>query len=584
MAKTAALTPYDRIQALRAQANPPLSQRALCDKAGVASNTLATASTTKSLKMESVQAFARALGVTTGQLLGEAPSPATDLPRGAAAGTTVRLSLRQLITGPLNPRKTFDPAAIAELADNIAARGLLQNLIVRPFEANGAGTGHTVVKTKDLGDLPMYEVVAGERRYRALCLLAERAAWNRHEANVECRVIGGDAAEHLATAIIENLQREQVAPMEEAEAFAQLHGIDPKRWSTANIATAIGKTARFVQMRLALANKLEAPTREALNAGRITVEQARSLTMAKGPVQTQALQAVLRNDFGYRSDREIAERIRAGLPKRGWEIFDPDLYTGEMVEDDGVTYYADRAEFDRLQSAAVKARIEALKAEGHAFVATQPRNFVDWPYQETTRKGRKGVGIVILLCNGGKPEERRCINRQQEAQAKGAKAAEKQSRKSEAEAAARAAEAKRLSAWHEDLFAALAAEGAGGALDTFMLAAELADMTETDLNPLVGKIGFPGLTVEAEEGAEAGRFWDVDPHDDDALDLLRAGIFTRLSSLTGPNQRAIRHRIALARLRAAAGEHEAATPDLVELAKVLGVKRPKGLPLSVEAA
>src|SRR5690606_24885638 len=100
----------------------------------------------------------------------------------------------QLRTSPLQPRQTFDEAAIAELAGSVAEKGVLQPIVVRPVEGG-------------------FEVVAGERRFRA----AQRAGLTSIPAVV--RELTDQ--ETLEIAIIENLQREDLNPIEEARAFKQ---------------------------------------------------------------------------------------------------------------------------------------------------------------------------------------------------------------------------------------------------------------------------------------------------------------------------------------------------------------------------
>src|SRR5688500_2467178 len=107
-----------------------------------------------------------------------------------------------LFASALNPRKNFDDAKLAELADSIHAQGVLQNLVARPVDDK-------------------FEVVAGGRRLRALQRLAESGRIPETcEVPVSVRELSDDEA--LAVAITENANREGVHPMEQAEAFLQL--------------------------------------------------------------------------------------------------------------------------------------------------------------------------------------------------------------------------------------------------------------------------------------------------------------------------------------------------------------------------
>jgi len=175
----------------------------------------------------------------------------------------------------INPRKTFDEDYIAELADSIADKGLLENLIVRASAEPGK-----------------YEIVGGERRYRALSLLVLNNLWDAEAANVPVRIVEADEAEARAIALVENLQRVEISPLEEAGAFAELQNLDPNHWTTQEIARAIGKDNesghRYVLQRLSLVNKLNKEARDLLENGTITFEKARFLTQF-GPAAQDAI-------------------------------------------------------------------------------------------------------------------------------------------------------------------------------------------------------------------------------------------------------------------------------------------------------
>ena len=147
----------------------------------------------------------RRLGKGLGALMGESrreeplvrrEEPATEAP--APGGTALRmLALATIKPLPGNPRKHFDEAALEELAASIATRGVIQPIIVRPHP-NGAG----------------YQLVAGERRWRA----AQKA--RLHEIPALVRQLS--EREVMALALIENLQREDLNPVEEARAYHRL--------------------------------------------------------------------------------------------------------------------------------------------------------------------------------------------------------------------------------------------------------------------------------------------------------------------------------------------------------------------------
>lgn len=146
------------------------------------------------------------------------------------------IPLWMIQVSPLNPRKTIDQTSIEELADNIKRQGLLQPITVRPIDYRDELTDGNVVS------IPIkYEIVCGERRYRAVSL-------NGSEA-IPCivRDIDDDTAYELM--ITENLQRKDIDPMEEAFAFAEL----VKRGkSVEEIANRFGKSTKFIRERIKL--------------------------------------------------------------------------------------------------------------------------------------------------------------------------------------------------------------------------------------------------------------------------------------------------------------------------------------------
>lgn len=139
---------------------------------------------------------------------------------------------REIKPSKMNPRKTFDESAIKELAASIRQHGLLQPITVRP---------------KDF----WYEIVMGERRYRAYCLNQQEST--KFPTTIPCIVREMTDEEALDAMITENLQRKDVDPIEEAFAFGQLyqHGKTVEQ-----IADLVCKSKRFVQERIKLDNLL----------------------------------------------------------------------------------------------------------------------------------------------------------------------------------------------------------------------------------------------------------------------------------------------------------------------------------------
>ena len=150
--------------------------------------------------------------------------------------TIQNIPLTKISTSPLNPRKTFDQAGIEELAENIKRQGLLQPITVRPIEYSDELTDGEVVS------IPVkYEIVCGERRYRAVTLTGSET--------IPCIVREMTDDEAFDAMITENLQRKDVDPVEEAFAFSQLYA---RGKNIEDIAARFGKSVKFIRERIKL--------------------------------------------------------------------------------------------------------------------------------------------------------------------------------------------------------------------------------------------------------------------------------------------------------------------------------------------
>lgn len=299
-----------------------LSRRAEIDKGDLSK---INGGTKASLNMESAVRLARALGTTVEALTGEAPAP-----NGVRGDTGTRLiPLADIDPSPDNPRKAFEEEPLAQLAASIAEQGLLQPIVVRPKGER-------------------FEIVAGERRYRALKI---------NEATEALCLVreGDDEATTRALRIIENLQRADIKPVEEADAFLALAELDPKKWNATTIGKAIGMSDRFVAQRISIARNLAPDLKEKLKAGELKIEIARVL--AAWPQTLQAKVQMHSWADASHIRRQLIDMVvpvsRAG--------FDPALYTGEIVEHDGERHFVDPKEFRRLQTEAARTLAAALQ-------------------------------------------------------------------------------------------------------------------------------------------------------------------------------------------------------------------------------
>jgi len=217
------------------------------------------------------------LGRGLSALFGE--EAAADAP--AARGVTM-LPVAQLRPHPGQPRRIFDEAALAELAESIRQRGLIQPIVVRPY-----GSGE-------------YQIVAGERRWRA----AQRA--RLHEVPVVIHDFGD--AETLEVALIENVQREDLNAIEEAEAYQALG--EKFGHNQEAIGRLVGKSRSHVANLMRLLALPDA-VREMVADGRLSMGHARALVTAADAGQL-ADEVVSRN----LSVRETERLARGGGLRR----------------------------------------------------------------------------------------------------------------------------------------------------------------------------------------------------------------------------------------------------------------------------
>ena len=260
------------------------------------------------------------------------------------------IPLSKLVPSPRNVRRHSDPQADAELKASIAARGLLQNLIVRP------------------GARGKFEVEAGERRRKAMLNLAEDKVFPKdHE--VTCLVLE-DSAEHaIETSLAENFHRLAMNPADEAQAFASLIEAGA---SSEDVARRFGLTVRFVEGRLRLAG-LAPVVFEALASGAITLDLAK----AYGATSDQAIQARVFEQVstGYYAPNPDSIRrmvlsgtVRGSDPRARLVGRDAYLAAGgrierELFDDEDSEVWADVALLEELAAAKMAEQAEALAAE-----------------------------------------------------------------------------------------------------------------------------------------------------------------------------------------------------------------------------
>lgn len=203
------------------------------------------------------QDSSRRLGRGLGALLG------TATPRAAPSSEPSEGAVRQILiadieANPFQPRKAFDPGELAELAASLKASGLLQPITVRSTTRPGAGRGGATRSR--------FELLAGERRLRA----AAHLGWT----DIPAIVREVDDRTALTLALVENLQRTDLNPIEEAEGYAQL--LQGFSLTQQEVADAVGKDRSTVANILRLLH-LPAPVRGMVRDGQLTLGHARAL-------------------------------------------------------------------------------------------------------------------------------------------------------------------------------------------------------------------------------------------------------------------------------------------------------------------
>jgi ParB family chromosome partitioning protein len=218
-----------------------------------------------------------------------------------AAGGLMQLTLDQIAPNPYQPRRMFNEASIEELARSVREHGIVQPLVV-----------------SRAGD--HYNLVAGERRYRA----AQRAGLETVPVIVKELAQSGEA---LEIALIENIQREDLNPIEEASAYQQLHqdfGLTQEE-----ISRRVGKERSTIANFLRLL-KLPEPVKKLLASGQLSMGHARALLALDSAKQQQKLaERVVKNNLNVRQTEVIAS---AGTPKRARKEKEKDVFTRDAEE------------------------------------------------------------------------------------------------------------------------------------------------------------------------------------------------------------------------------------------------------------
>ncbi len=250
----------------------------------------------------------RGLGRGLDALLGDM-NPEADAAEAAAAGKGAKLDtlpVDLIQRGKYQPRRDFNAESLQELADSIAAQGVVQPIVVRPISED------------------RYEIIAGERRWRA----AQQAGLD--EIPVVVRDVPDQTA--MAMALIENIQRDDLNPLEEANALHRL--LNEFELTHQEVARAVGKSRTTVTNLLRLLD-LNEDVKTYVDERRLEMGHARALLGLKGPEQSSAARQVVSRGLSVRETEKLVRRLQGGeeKPRTGKKTPEVDADTRRLQDD-----------------------------------------------------------------------------------------------------------------------------------------------------------------------------------------------------------------------------------------------------------
>ncbi len=248
----------------------------------------------------------KGLGRGLDALLGSAATQGPDTGAGVAApaqGEALRqLPVDLIQRGKYQPRRDMDLEALQELADSIKAQGVMQPIVVRPISDE------------------RYEIIAGERRWRATQLAGLA------DIPVVIREVSDEAA--IAMALIENIQREDLNPIEEATSLQRLQ--QEFELTQQEVAEAVGKSRSTVANLLRLMS-LQEDVRRLLEHGDLEMGHARALLALEGADQSQAARTVVGKGLSVRQTEALVRRLLSAQKGAPAKTLDPNI---RQLQDD----------------------------------------------------------------------------------------------------------------------------------------------------------------------------------------------------------------------------------------------------------
>ncbi|KOP71591.1 chromosome partitioning protein ParB [Bacillus sp. FJAT-21945] len=248
-----------------------------------------------------------------------------------------KIPIDLIVPNRFQPRTVFDDDRIEELSRTIHTHGIIQPIVVREFE-NG-----------------QFEIIAGERRWRAM----KKLGWDEVPAIVK----NLNDTETASVALIENLQREELSPIEEAVAYGKL--LELHNLTQEALAQRLGKGQSTVANKLRLL-KLPQPVQDALLSKAITERHARSLIPLKNPEkQVKLLEEIIEKNLNVKQTEDRVARLleqNNSKPKPKRKAFSKDMRIAvntirqslSMVSDSGINLDSKEEEFDEFYQITIK--------------------------------------------------------------------------------------------------------------------------------------------------------------------------------------------------------------------------------------
>ena len=225
------------------------------------------------------------------------------------------INLDKIITNPNQPRKYFSEEKMEELKESIKNNGLIQPIIVRKLENS--------VQNK-------YEIIAGERRYRACKSLGFES--------VQCIIIQAGDSKSYEFSVLENIQRENLNPIEEAESYVML--MEVYGYTQENMAQKLGKTRSAISNKIRLL-KLPEAIKSYVRTGELSYGHARTLLGLKDNFEIEKItKKIIEKNYTVRDVEKIVKKYNefqdneVKIFKKEYENFDIERYDNIKTEDD----------------------------------------------------------------------------------------------------------------------------------------------------------------------------------------------------------------------------------------------------------